>query len=192
MSYLFQRFTYTAFVLLALLSSAQAQDELLPTENQKVQIEVMVFRFPGQGAGAQLKANQQRVLDQGVVPAQDSVVTVIASSELQLSGAYSRLQASSDVKPLLINGWSQELSETRWISLRQSEPGPERVIGRLQLIAGKPLSVKLELQLDDASLTDGSNASFRLRAERPAHFQETIYFDHPAMGVLVRIDPQNQ
>ena len=64
--------------------------------------------------------------------------------------------------------------------------GAERVIGRLMLSAGKPLSVKLELQMDDVT-----ESSFRLRAERPAHFQETIYFDHPAMGVLVRIDPQN-
>lgn len=165
-----------------------AQDELLPPDNQRVQIEVVVFRFPGKGEGAELKAGQQRVVDQGVLPATDAVVTALPTTDLQLSGAYSRLQASTDVKPLLINGWTQELTESRWISLRQTEPGSERVIGRLMLTSGKPLTVKLELQLDDAQV---GNSTFRLRAERPAHYQETIYFDHPAMGVLVRIDPQN-
>lgn len=179
-----------ACLVLVLLSlgPATAQDELLLPESQKVQIEVVVFRFPGKGAGAELKAGQQRVTDQGVVPAMDSAIQPMPSTELQLSGAYSRLQASSDVKPLLINGWSQALTESRWITLRQTEPGSERVMGRLMLTAGKPLSVKLELQLDD---TQAGDASFRLRAERPAHYQETIYFDHPAMGVLVRIDPQS-
>ena len=189
MNLYFQRFFCGVLAVFTQSGGAWAQDELLPPENQKVQIEVVVFRFPGKGAGAELKANQQRISDQGVVPSADSLVMPVSTTELQLSGAYSRLQASSDVKPLLINGWTQELSETRWISLRQSEPGAEQVMGRLMLSAGKPLSVKLELQLDDASM--GGNSSFRLRAERPAHYQETIYFDHPAMGVLVRIDPQN-
>lgn len=187
MSKIFQT-TCAMFVVLLAGSASWAQDELLPPSNQRVQIEVLVFRFPGKGAGAELKANQQRVTDQGLMPMPDSPVLALSGAELQLSGAYSRLQASSDVKPLLINGWTQDLAETRWISLRQTEPGAERVVGRLMLTSGKPLSVKLELQLDE---TTGSGASFRLRAERPAHFQETIYFDHPAMGVLVRIDPQS-
>jgi len=33
----------------------------------------------------------------------------------------------------------------------------------------------------------GETKQYRLRATRPAYFGETLLFDHPALGALVRI-----
>jgi hypothetical protein len=173
-------------------------DELdaLPPSTDDVQIEVLVFRFPGKGAGAEMKAGQaavnaagQRI---GTTPS-ESNYSEIAPGQRKLDGAYSRLQASSDTKPLLFSAWKQALSDQRWIAL-ESTGGGEKISGRLLLSNGKPLSLKLELQLDGAQLIaspangGAASARFRMRATRPAHFEETLYFDHPAFGALVRVD----
>jgi hypothetical protein len=187
----------SAFALpLALSLHAQDDSEALPESSEQVQIEVLVFRFPGKGAGAELKAGQARAASDGqkisassAEPSGAEQYREIAPSERQLAGAYSRLQASSDLKPMLFTAWRQNLSDARWVSLLATDGSSEKLSGRLLLTPGKPLGLKLELQLDGAQLMESTQtASFRLRANRPAHFQETLYFDHPAMGALVRVD----
>jgi Peptidoglycan-binding protein, CsiV len=182
----------SAFALpLALSLHAQDDSEALPESSEQVQIEVLVFRFPGKGAGAELKAGQARAASDGqrISTTGAEQYSEIAPSERQLAGAYSRLQASSDLKPMLFTAWRQNLSDARWVSLQPTDGASEKLSGRLLLTPGKPLGLKLELQLDGAQLMDSTQtASFRLRANRPAHFQETLYFDHPAMGALVRVD----
>jgi hypothetical protein len=180
----------------ALMGVALAQVELseddsaLPNSTEEVQIEVLVFRFLGKGAGAELKAGQAPASSQGQALSVGGMehYTIVSTSERQIAGAYARLQASSDVKPILFTAWKQNLSDQRWVSLKSDE-GSERLSGRLLLSNGKPLGLKLELQLDNALLMESSTpVSFRMRADRPAHFDETLYFDHPALGALVRIN----
>ena len=196
---------------------ALAQDDLdaLPSSSETVQIEVLVFRFPGKGAGSELKPGQAPAsnVGQAILRAnsaeQTSAVELyseVAPSQRRLSGAMARIQASSDLKPLLFTAWRQNLSDARWVSLQVSgtgaetgsETGSEKISGRLLLTPGKPLGLKLELQLDGAQLNgvvnDSANAAsrFRMRANRPAHFEETLYFDHPALGALVRVDLSRQ
>lgn len=193
-----------------------AQDDdldALPVSSGTVQIEVLVFRFLGKGAGAELKPGQAPAsnVGQALAGANNSsgsheLYSEIEQSQRQLGGAMTRIQASSDLKPLMFTAWRQNLSDARWVSLRPlgtgaEQIGAEKLSGRLLLTPGKPLGLKLELQLDGAQiegvLTDvaGNSStapSFRMRANRPAHFEETLYFDHPALGALVRVALKTQ
>ncbi len=189
-----------------LTSLAVAQDDLdaLPSSSETVQIEVLVFRFPGKGAGSELKPGQAPASNVGqaiLSSASGEHYSEVEPSQRRLSGALARIQASSDLKPLLFTAWRQNLSDARWVSLQASgsgaeTSGAEKISGRLLLTPGKPLGLKLELQLDGAQLEGVANAAssqrFRMRANRPAHFEETLYFDHPALGALVRVDLSHQ
>ena len=188
----------------ALASLVYAQDDLdaLPASSETVQIEVLVFRFPGKGAGSELKPGQAPASNVGQAilntnAGASGLYSEVDPSQRRLSGAMARIQASSDLKPLLFTAWRQNLSDARWVSLQPADAatGSERISGRLLLTPGKPLGVKLELQLDGAeinSVASDSSRRFRLRANRPAHFEETLYFDHPALGALVRVDLKAQ
>ena len=190
--------------IFALTSAVYAQDDLdaLPSSSETVQIEVLVFRFPGKGAGSELKPGQAAAsnVGQAILNTNTGVSGLyneVDPSQRRLSGAMARIQASSDLKPLLFTAWRQNLSDARWVSLQpvRASTGSERISGRLLLTPGKPLGVKLELQLDGAEINSVANDSsrrFRLRANRPAHFEETLYFDHPALGALVRVDLKAQ
>ena len=207
---MFSRLTLVFVCSFAFSSAVMAQDDLdaLPSSSETVQIEVLVFRFPGKGAGSELKPGQapassvgQAILNSNSAEQgsdTQALYSEVASSQRRLSGAMARIQASSDLKPLLFTAWRQNLSDARWVSLQASgtgaETGAEKISGRLLLTPGKPLGLKLELQLDGAQLNGVANDSvdgasrFRMRANRPAHFEETLYFDHPALGALVRVD----
>lgn len=197
----------------AIANLALAQDDeldALPSSSETVQIEVLVFRFPGKGPGSELKPGQAPASDVGQAILSSSsgaseLYSEVEPSQRRLSGAMARIQASSDLKPLLFTAWRQNLSDARWVSLQavgaDADPlGAERISGRLLLTPGKPLGLKLELQLDGAQIdgvpndATGNTASrrFRMRANRPAHFEETLYFDHPALGALVRVDLRAQ
>jgi hypothetical protein len=171
-----------AVLLLISMRYARSQgddDDAALESSGDVQIEVLVFAFPGKGMGAEAKPGQgvaggtQNILSSG-----SGHYVEIPSNSRRLAGAYSKLLANADTKPLAFTAWQQGLSDQRYIDLRG-----EKVHGRLLMKPGKPLSLRIELQLDG----EGS-VSYRLRASRPAHFGETLYFDHPAFGALVRID----
>ena len=145
--------------IFALTSAVYAQDDLdaLPSSSETVQIEVLVFRFPGKGAGSELKPGQAAASNVGQAilntnAGASGLYSEVDTSQRRLSGAMARIQASSDLKPLLFTAWRQEIN----------------------------------------SVASDSSRRFRLRANRPAHFEETLYFDHPALGALVRVDLKAQ
>lgn len=189
----------------AVLAQDDALDAL-PSSIETVQIEVLVFRFPGKGASSELKPGQAPAssVGQAIVGSSDGaseLYSEVEPAQRRLNGAMARIQASSDLKPLLFTAWRQNLSDARWVTLQASGSDTERVSGRLLLTPGKPLGLKLELQLDGAQIDSvqtnvsgnaSANARFRMRANRPAHFEETLYFDHPALGALVRVDLSSQ
>jgi hypothetical protein len=172
-----------------------AQDELdaLPESTEKIQLEVLVFRFVGKGQGAQMPASQTPVSASGVTVAGSGSgdFVNIDNSQRALAGAHARLQASADLKPIYFSAWQQNLSDQRWVAISATGSDGETLSGRVLLTPGKPLGLKLELQLDNALLQGSADARFRLKANRPAHFDETIYFDHPALGALVRVEQKS-
>ncbi len=195
------------FALTSVVAAQEDDLDALPSSSETVQIEVLVFRFPGKGAGSELKPGQAPASSVGQAILRNSSDASAHYNEIEpgqrrLGGAMARIQASSDLKPLLFTAWRQNLSDARWVSLQPvggDNTDSEKLSGRLLLTPGKPLGLKLELQLDGAQInsvaTQSSIASsqrFRMRANRPAHFEETLYFDHPAIGALVRVDLKAQ
>jgi hypothetical protein len=187
------RFFGLIFTWLMLLSSptyAQAEEseniDELPSSTEQVQIEVIVFEFPGKGAGSELKAGQTPVQTSGRAIADSGAESEnfvkIPENQAALAGALARLRTSADTKPLVFSAWRQNLSDATWVSLSSNDASGAKVTGRVRMTSGKPLSVQIEL-----NLTSLEAKQYRLRSTRPGHFGETLLFDHPALGALVRI-----
>lgn len=175
-------FLMAFWVLTGASALAQQDEESLPASSDELSVEVVVFAFPGGGEGADLASGTQlEILDGTTVEASgEGRYVELATQDRQLAQAFARLSASSETKPLVFSAWRQGLSDQQWVTLKASREG--ELAGRVLLKPGKPLSVRLELNFRAA---DGR--VFRVRSTRPAHFNETLYFDHPAFGALVRI-----
>ena len=187
------RFTHLVFTLLIFAGSVgysqTAEDENfddLPASTEQVQIEVIAFEFPGKGAGAELKTGQLPVPTAGRAIAESGSggenFIAIPENQAALAGAFARLRASAETKPLVFSAWRQNLSDATWVALASNDASGSKITGRVRMTSGKPLSVQIEL-----NLSNGESKQYRLRATRPGHFGETLLFDHPAMGALVRI-----
>jgi hypothetical protein len=167
------------------ISPALAQDDedLEPLDTSgDIRIEAVVFAFPGKGKDAALPESQTAAASgQLILKSGSGNYVELPSNERKLGAAHARLLANADTKPLAFSAWQQGFNDQRWIAIQG-----EGVRGRLLLKPGKPLSLRVELQYLDQTSTEA--LSFRLRATRAAHFGETLYFDHPAFGTLVRID----
>lgn len=187
------RFLYLIFTWLILFSSlGYAQSEAsenfdaLPSSTEQVQIEVIVFEFPGEGAGSELKPGQTPVQTSGRAISESGTESEnfvsLPKNQAALAGAFARLRASSETKPLVFSAWRQNLSDATWVRLSSNDSDGASVTGRVRMTSGKPLSVQIEL-----NLTGSDAKQYRLRSTRPGHFGETLLFDHPALGALVRI-----
>jgi hypothetical protein len=176
------------FVISAALHAQTEESESLdelPASTEQVQIEVVVFEFPGKGAGSELKAGQAAMPTAGrsisASGADGDNFVAVPENQAALAGAVARLRASAETKPLVFSAWRQNLSDATWVTLSSSDGSGSTVSGRVRMTSGKPLSVQIELNLVNG------DSKYRLRATRPGHFGETLLFDHPALGALVRI-----
>lgn len=165
--------------------ASESFDEL-PASTEQVQIEVVVFEFPGKGAGSELKTGQAAMQTTGraisASGADGDNFVAVPENQAALAGAVARLRASAETRPLVFSAWRQNLSDATWVTLSSSDASGSKVSGRVRMTSGKPLSLQIELNLSSA---EGKH--YRLRATRPGHFGETLLFDHPALGALVRI-----
>jgi hypothetical protein len=174
------------FALLSNAAMAQNEGEIsddLPVSSGAIQIEVLVFSLSGYRGGAEAKDSQAALPSSGraIQASGDGDYVLINSSERVLAAAEARLRASTETKPVLFTAWQQSLSDGVWVALGDVSQGAD-VSGRIRIANGKPLNVQLEL-----NYVDGSQRRYRMRASRPGHFGETLLFDHPAFGALVRI-----
>ena len=187
------RFSPLVFMLLIFVSwSSHSQTAVaenfddLPASTEQVQVEVIAFEFPGKGAGSELKTGQQPVQTDGRVIAASGAsgqnFVAVPENQAALAGALARLRASAETKPLVFSAWRQNLSDVTWVALASGDASGSKITGRVRMTAGKPLSVQLEL-----NLMSDETKQYRLRATRPAYFGETLLFDHPALGALVRV-----
>ncbi len=176
---------------LALLVSAavSAQDEI----PQSVQIEVLVFEYINGGAGSEA-APSNREPDYGnryvlSEPAGPGWYRVIPASKQRLAGASGVLGRSSRTRLLMHTGWQQPSRDSRRIVLRkdaESSATAPSVEGWLELQSGRGLRVHLDFQHHRE--IDGVPTEFRMNQVRVVNTGEIQYFDHPAFGVLVRVD----
>ncbi len=114
----------------------------------------------------------------------------LAWSELALTSEYSRLRRSRDFRPLLLSGWTQHAlasGETGWVPVRGTAEDGTRIEGKARLNVSRYLHLRLEI---DAVIPD--KGEFRLAQSRRIKSGELHYFDHPELGVLVRVIPEPQ
>ena len=175
-------FLMAVWVLTGASAFAQQDEESLPTSSDELSVEVLVFAFPSGGEGAELASGTHfEILGGTSIEASGTGRYVeLEAQARKLAPAFTRLSASSETKPLLFTAWRQGLSDQQWVTLKASRAG--ELVGRVLLKPGKPLSVRVEL-----NFRSSDDRMFRVRSTRPAHFNETLYFDHPAFGALVRI-----
>ena len=184
---------------LGMAAVAQAQEPL----PNAVQIEVLVFEYVNGGAGSEAA---ERPGDDGYrdlyvlsEPAGDGWYRVIPASKQRLAGASGVLGRSSRTRLLLHSGWQQPSRDSRRIVLRSDSEvhtsDPDRGMlsglkpaaeGWVELQSGRGL--RLQLSFDHRRQQDGELTLFRMDQTRVINPGEIQYFDHPAFGVLVRVD----
>ncbi len=186
-------------LLWAMLTPALAQDAV----PESVQIEVLVFAYDTGGEGSEAAPNSidQRPFDLYVLgePPGDGMYRQLPASAQRLAGASGVLGRSARSRVLLHSGWRQPTWNGRRIRLQNEArvEGPAPALGLLsgssaeldgwlELEAGRGLRINLDLLYG----REGANgvANFRLRQTRVVSTGELHYFDHPAFGVIVRVD----
>ena len=195
-----RRGSWLAALFAVLLLPAYAQDAL----PDSVQVEVLVFAYAdnaGSGAEAAPNSIDERPYDLYVLgePAGEGMYRILPASAQRLAGAAGVLGRSSRSRVLLHTGWRQPTFNGRRIRLQNETrvEGPAPALGLLggssaeldgwlELEAGRGLRVHLDLLLGRRAgeVVD----SFRLRQTRVLTPGELHYFDHPAFGVIVRVD----
>lgn len=111
-------------------------------------------------------------------------------SELSLTNEYSRLRRSRDFRPLLLSGWTQNAlasGENGWVPVRGTAEDGTVIDGKARLNVNRYLHLRLEF---DAVIPD--KGEFRLAQSRRIRSGELHYFDHPELGVLVKVIPEPQ
>ncbi|MEZ5443552.1 MAG: CsiV family protein [Lysobacterales bacterium] len=193
---------YAGLWLLALWLGAgplAAQD----TVPENVQVEVLVFAYENGGSGSEAAAGSigDRPYDLYVLgePPGEGMYRVLPASAQRLAGAAGVLGRSARSRVLLHTGWRQPSRYSRRIRLqnetRMEGPAPARGLlsgsspeleGWIELEAGRGLRVQLDLLLGRQA---GEQVeTFRLNQTRVLSTGELHYFDHPAFGVIVRVD----
>ncbi len=188
---------------LALANPVWSQEEI----PSSVQIEVLVFEYVNGGAGSEAG----RRLDEGGYrdlyvlsePPGDGWFRVIPASKQRLAGASGVLSRSSRTRLLLHTGWQQPSRDSRRIVLRsdgevQVSDSDRGLLqgnlpvadGWLELQSGRGLRV--QLSFDHRREGGDGFAEYRMDQTRVLTPGEIHYFDHPAFGVLVRVDAIDQ
>ncbi len=124
----------------------------------------------------------------------------LPSSELQLASAAQRLEMREGFQVHWHAAWEQpgrerELSQAVAMPANPDEVSPR---GMIRVYLGRFLHAEIDLQMapDDDTLArfdladdDENSARWILRDTRRMQSAETHYIDHPALGVIIRVDP---
>ncbi|GMU42139.1 MAG: hypothetical protein IT479_04010 [Xanthomonadales bacterium] len=188
-----------AFLLILLFS-------LLPTLAlaQRIQVEVIVFAYANPDAGAALAPEDPDPTFEGMLlGAEGNAYLLQPTSALRLNGAADALARHARTRTLAHFGWQQDQGGERAIRLRgrasvrsgnatSSAEHPE-LDGDLRLRFGRGIEVHVDALLRVAETDRAGRPAgvqrFRLNSRRVLGRGELHYLDHPALGVLVRIDP---
>ena len=184
---------------LLLLASLQASA-------QRIQVEVLVFAYNNPDAGAALAPADADPQYSGMLLGDSGEqYASLPPSALRLNGANDALARHARTRALLHLGWQQDVSATHSVRLRGTRTlrnnAPERgalatelpeLDGDLNLRFGRGIEVQIDALLrvatqDRAGRPNGEQR-FRLNSKRVVGYGETHYLDHPALGVIVRID----
>lgn len=113
----------------------------------------------------------------------------LPAHELRLAALLeARAAALPDQRPIGALGWqlgARALRAGRTVRLDGEFPG---LLGFVRLRLSTRLVVELDLRWAPASRSEGEPLVFRLSERRAIRLNEVHYFDHPAFGVLLRIE----
>lgn len=171
---------------------------------QRIQVEVIVFAYANPDAGAALAAEDPDPQFEGMLlGAEGDAYLLQPASALRLNGAADALARHARTRTLVHLGWQQDSGGERAIRLRgretvksgdatSSAEHPE-LDGDLRLRFGRGVEVHADALLRVAQTDRGGRPAgeqrFRLNSKRVLSTGELHYLDHPALGVLVRVDP---
>ena len=133
---------------------------------------------------------------------------LLERSERRLEGVFNRLKTSANMRPLLHIAWRQPLTdkdETAWLSFILSdephEKGLQDFIGNIRFsrnqgllfeanISGlKEADPNIIIEPSDGQTPEQLIGYFGLEESRKVKINTLNYFDHPTMGILVKITP---
>ena len=191
------RLRLLALLLLTALPAA-SQDATTPG----YQIEMIVFRATSaQGGGENWSGEGTANNTIGEESASGSsqvghFISVLASSQFQLSDLEAKLRASGAYVPVAHVAWSQTASAwgTRaGFPLQKLGVDVPGLNGTVYLERGQYLHLGMALTYAIASppagLGAGPGTAFTLNENRRVKFYERNYYDHPAFGVIALVTP---
>lgn len=174
---------------------------------QQVQIEVLVFAYSNPDGDAALSADDADPDYRGMLLGEGGEqYSTLPRESLKLAGANDALARHARTRALLHVGWQQNASASRSVRLRGarslSVSDPARGLlggdvpeldGDLSIRSGRGIEVTVDALLRVAGVEragrPGPPTRFRLNSRRVLSYGELHYLDHPALGVIVRIDP---
>jgi hypothetical protein len=113
------------------------------------------------------------------------------ASKKQLSGAKQRITTIPDYTLITQGGWAQKIQKDEALApvIINKTTATDTLYGTLTLHRGRFLHVDVDLELSEMSATFSPVPSaFRLTETRRFRTSELHYFDHPNLGVLVKIE----
>ena len=117
----------------------------------------------------------------------DATVIDDGASDATFTAAVSALERNGSYRVLLHRRWRQaaeEKSATKAMRLRDKDG---TVDGTLRFYTNRFLLVDLDVVLRDKTLPTNDELNYRLSEHRRVKPQEMNYFDHPKLGVLLRV-----
>lgn len=189
-------------LLLALLLSLPAF-----AQSGRIQVEVLVFAYNNPETGSALAPSDDEPVYSGMLLGEGgSLYSALPPEALKLGGANSALARHARTRALVHTGWQQDAGSIRAVRLRGSNSVrgsnaasgalatelPE-LDGDLELRFGRGVEahvdVLLRLPTRDSAGRPSGEQRFRLNSRRIMNYGELHYLDHPALGVIVRVDP---
>lgn len=175
-------------------------------QSNRIQVEVLVFAYNNPDSGAALNAADADPVYSGMLLGEGGALySALPREALKLGGARDALARHARTRALVHVGWRQDVGSTRAVRLRGgntingSDPArgalatanPE-LDGDLKLRFGRGVEIQIDALLriathDRAGRTSGEQR-FRVNSKRIVNYGELHYIDHPALGVIVRID----
>ena len=176
-----------------------------PALAQRIQVEVIVFAYANPDAGSALSVDDPDPMFEGMLlGAEGDAYQLLPDSALRLNGANDALARHARTRSLVHLGWQQDAGATREIRLRgrgtvkvsdaaaaTSAENPE-LDGDISLRFGRGVEAHvdalLRVQARDSAGRPTSQQRFRLNSKRILNYGELHYLDHPALGVILRVD----
>ncbi len=194
-------FFWVLLTALSLFTVTHAQ-----AQSGRIQVEVLVFAYNNPETGSALAPGDSEPNYSGMLLGDGGALySSLPPEALKLGGANGALARHARTRALVHVGWQQDAGSTRAVRLRGRESirssDPERgtlatelpeLDGDISLRFGRGVEAHVDALLRvatrDSAGRPAGEQRFRLNSKRIMSYGELHYLDHPALGVIVRVD----